>query len=103
MRCVCACVCVSVCACVCVCVCVSDHISSGPALLFPVAAITELCHQYNVHVLIDGAHCPAHVPLDISSIGADYYIGECVSVIREYVILFCVLYRVLRCDLVLCT
>ena len=47
-----------------------------PPMKCPVKAITELCHQYGVWVLIDGAHVPGHIPLNIEDIGADFYIGK---------------------------
>jgi selenocysteine lyase/cysteine desulfurase len=53
-------------------------------LLFPpiVHAITRLQHGVE-NILVDGAHAPGSIPLDIPSIGADYYVGnlhKCASV-----------------------
>lgn len=53
-----------------------DHISSSLATLFPVAALTALCHSHGISVLIDGAHAPGQIPLDASMTGADWYIGN---------------------------
>lgn len=53
-----------------------DHIASHSALLLPAAALTRLAHEAGARVLIDGAHAPGHVPLDIAAIGADWYVGN---------------------------
>ena len=53
-----------------------DHVTSDSALLLPVEAIAERCRRRGVPVLIDGAHAPGAVPLDIPSIGADWYTGN---------------------------
>ena len=56
---------------------VIDHITSGSAIVLPVTRITAACHASGVPVLIDGAHAPGQVDLDISAIGADWYAGNC--------------------------
>ncbi|HBF22561.1 MAG TPA: aminotransferase [Planctomycetes bacterium] len=54
-----------------------DHITSGSALLLPAKEIIEGLHGKGVHVLIDGAHGPGHVPLNMEALGADFYTGNC--------------------------
>jgi len=54
-----------------------SHISSMPALIEPVAALTRVCHKYGAKVLVDGAHAPGHIPVDVLDIGCDYYTGNC--------------------------
>lgn len=54
-----------------------DHISSLPGMIFPVKEITEELHKRGVEVLIDGAHAPGMIPLNISEINPDYYTGNC--------------------------
>lgn len=55
---------------------VCDHVTSPTAIVFPVREIVELARQAGVPVLVDGAHAPALIPLDLSSIGADFYTGN---------------------------
>ena len=53
-----------------------DHIAAESALVFPVAAIAERCHAWGVPVLVDGAHAPGGIALDVPAIGADYYVAN---------------------------
>ncbi len=55
---------------------VVDHITSGSALVLPVERIVGACRDAGVPVLVDGAHGPAQVALDMRSIGADWYTGN---------------------------
>jgi isopenicillin-N epimerase len=50
-----------------------DHITSSTAILLPVAAIAARCRAAGVPVLVDGAHAPGAIPLDIAALGVDYY------------------------------
>src|SRR5262249_18747554 len=56
---------------------VLDHITSASALVLPIERMVALCHQAGVPVLVDGAHAPAQVALDMRAIGADWYAGDC--------------------------
>jgi isopenicillin-N epimerase len=56
---------------------VIDHITSGSALVLPLQRIIATCHAAGVPVLVDGAHGPAQVPLDMRALGADWYAGNC--------------------------
>lgn len=53
-----------------------DHITSESALILPVAAIADRCRAKGVAVLVDGAHAPGAIPLDIPSLGVDWYVGN---------------------------
>jgi isopenicillin-N epimerase len=52
---------------------VLDHIISETGVVLPIRELVELCHSRGVRVLVDGAHAPGQVELDIPSLGADYY------------------------------
>ncbi len=56
---------------------VFDHITSATALVFPIRESMELCKENGVISLIDGAHAPGMLDLDISSLGCDFYVGNC--------------------------
>lgn len=50
-----------------------DHITSPTALVLPVAEIVAKARKRGIRTLIDGAHAPGAIELDIESIGADAY------------------------------
>ena len=56
---------------------VIDHITSPSGLVLPIADIIDLCHAAGVPVLVDGAHGPGQVPLDLGALDADWYVGNC--------------------------
>ena len=56
---------------------VLDHVPSKSALLLPIERMIAACHAADVPVLMDGAHAPGHVGLDMKSIDADWYVGNC--------------------------
>lgn len=55
---------------------VVDHITSPTAIVFPVEQIAAECRRCNVELLIDGAHAPGMLPLNVTSLGATYYAGN---------------------------
>jgi len=54
-----------------------SHVTSGTALVLPVAAIVERARAAGWTTIVDGAHGPAQVPVDLDALGADIYAGNC--------------------------
>lgn len=53
-----------------------DHVAAHSALIFPIADIARRFRERGVPVLADGAHVPGAIPLDIPSLGVDWYVGN---------------------------
>jgi isopenicillin-N epimerase len=56
---------------------VISHVSSPTALVLPVPEICDAARKAGVLSIVDGAHVPGQLPLDLESIGADVYAGNC--------------------------
>lgn len=53
-----------------------SHISSATALCFPVAEICRRARRAGIMTIIDGAHVPGQVPLDLQALDPDFYFGN---------------------------
>ena len=54
-----------------------DHVTSPTALVLPVAEMAKAAREAGALVLIDGAHAPGMLALDISMLDCDWYTGNC--------------------------
>jgi len=54
-----------------------SHITSATGLIFPVEEICKIAREKQIFCIIDGAHVPGHIPLNISNLNPDIYVGAC--------------------------
>ena len=49
------------------------HMVNITGQILPVRKICDMAHKHGVEVLVDGAHCIGHIPVDIEALNCDYY------------------------------
>ena len=54
-----------------------SHITSPTALRLPVEKISERARQSGILTIIDAAHSPGQIPVDLQALGADFVFGNC--------------------------
>jgi isopenicillin-N epimerase len=54
-----------------------SHHTSSTALTLPVAELCRRARAAGIRTVIDGAHVPGHLPLDLRALDVDYYAGNC--------------------------
>ena len=52
-----------------------SHITSATAVRFPVEELVQRGRDAGLVTIVDGAHVPGHIPLDVRAVGADFYTG----------------------------
>ena len=54
-----------------------SHITSSTGIIFPAKEICKIAKEKNIMCIIDGAHVPGHIKLNINDINPDVYVGAC--------------------------
>lgn len=54
-----------------------SHITSPTGLILPAAELCALARRHGAWSIVDGAHAPGMVPVDLEAIGADLYGANC--------------------------
>lgn len=53
----------------------TDYISSCPSVLMPIKELIAVCKKHNVMSMVDGAHVPGQIQINLEELGADFFAG----------------------------
>jgi len=55
---------------------VIDQISSATATAFPVRDVAAAVHEHDIPILVDAAHVPGMLPVEVAMLGVDFWVGN---------------------------
>jgi isopenicillin-N epimerase len=53
-----------------------EQVASATAMAFPVREMVAAARAHDIPVLVDAAHVPGMLPVDVGAIGADFWVGN---------------------------
>jgi len=54
-----------------------SHVTSPTGIIFPIAELASRARDSGIVTVVDGAHAPGQIPIDLGKLGVDVYSGNC--------------------------